>query len=192
MSREDTVADKKIITVFGSSTAQPDTQLYQDARTLGRLLAEAGFTVMNGGYFGTMEAVSRGAKEAGGRVIGITLSLFDQVRPFANRWLDEEIKKKAYLHRLEHLIVQSDGCIGLEGSIGTLSEVFVTWSLLQVKGMNPKPLILMGDRWRRVLRALVQESFVPEDELRTIHVCLTPEETVQVLTEKVSQQKKGI
>ena len=185
------MADRKIISVFGSSTAQPDTQLYQDALTLGRLLAEAGFTVMNGGYFGTMEAVSRGAKEAGGYVIGITLSLFDQARPYANRWLDEEIKKRAYMGRLEHLIVQSDGCIGLEGSIGTLSEVFVTWSLLQVRGMNPKPLILMGDRWRRVLRALLQESFISEDELRTIHVCPTPEETVQVLVEKLSQ-KRGV
>lgn len=119
---------RKIISVFGSSTAQPDTQLYQDALALGRLLAQAGFTVMNGGYFGTMEAVSRGAKEAGGYVIGITLSLFDPGSPVCQPtlWLDEEIKKRAYSSRLEYLIVQSDGCIGLEGSIGTLSEVFVT------------------------------------------------------------------
>ena len=183
------VADERIISVFGSSTAQPDSQVYQDAHTLGRLLAQAGFTVMNGGYFGTMEAVSRGAKEIGGRVIGVTLSLFDKSRPFGNRWLDEEIKKSQYLHRLEHLIVQSDGCIGLEGGIGTLSEVFVTWSLLQVKGMNPKPLILMGDRWRRVLRTLRQESFISENELRTTHVCITPEESVQMLIEKLSRKK---
>lgn len=183
------MAEEKIISVFGSSMAQPDSQVYQDAHTLGRLLAEAGFTVMNGGYFGVMEAVSRGAKETGGKVIGVTLSLFDKSRPFGNRWLDEEIKKRQYLPRLEHLVVQSDGCIGLEGSIGTLSEVFVTWSMLQVKGMNPKPLILMGDRWRRVLRALLQESFIPEDELRTIHVCLTPEESVEMLIEKLSRKK---
>ena len=183
------MAEKKIISVFGSSAVEVDSEAYREARTLGRLLAEAGFVVMNGGYRGTMEAVSRGAKGGGGKVIGITLSLFDPYRPSGNRWLDEEIKKGDYLGRLKHLTIESDGCIALAGSIGTLTEVFATWGLLQVGGMNAKPLILVGDRWRRVLRTLVRESFIPETELRAIHAVVTPEEAVQVLVERLSHNK---
>jgi len=184
------VKDRKVISVFGSSSADPTGKLYGDARTLGRLLAEAGFDVMNGGYHGTMEAVSRGAKEGGGKVIGITLSLFDAYRPSGNQWLDEEIKKSDYMSRLEHLTVDTDGCIALEGNIGTLTEVFVVWSLEEVR-QKPivKPLILVGDRWRRLLRSLVNESFVPQKALGAIHVVLTPQEAVQVLIEKMAQIK---
>jgi uncharacterized protein (TIGR00730 family) len=183
------LAEKKIISVFGSSSAEVGSEAYQDARTLGRLLAEAGFDVMNGGYHGVMEAVSRGAREGGGRVLGITLSLFDPYRPSGNRWLDEEIKKDDYLDRLKHLTMESDGCIALAGSIGTLTEVFATWSLLQVGRMNTKPLILVGDCWRRVVRTLVHESFIPETELHAIHAVVTPEEAVQVLIERLSRDE---
>ena len=183
------MAEKKIISVFGSSAVEVGSEAYREARTLGRLLAKAGFDVMNGGYHGSMEAVSRGAKEGGGKVIGITSSLFDPHRPSGNRWLDEEIRKSDYVDRLKHLTIESDGCIALAGSIGTLTEVFMTWSLLQVGAVNTKPLILVGDRWRRVLRTLVRESFIPETELRTIHAVVTPEEAVQVLIERLSHNK---
>ena len=182
--------ERKVISVFGSSSADPKSELYGNARTLGRLLAEAGFDVMNGGYHGTMEAVSRGAKEGGGQVTGITLSLFDPYRPSGNKWLDEEIKKSDYMSRLEHLTVDTDGCIALEGKIGTLTEVFAVWSLEEI-AQKPivKPLILLGDRWRRLLRSLVNESFVPRKALEAVHVVLTPEEAVQVLVEKLARNK---
>lgn len=96
----------KIISVFGSSQVGEESRDYKEARLLGRLLAEAGFTVMNGGYAGTMEAVSRGAKERGGQVIGVTLQSF--AGRSANRWLDEERKMPTYLTRLEQLTAASD------------------------------------------------------------------------------------
>lgn len=179
--------ETRIICVFGSSSIDVDGEEYREARSLGRLLAEAGFVVMSGGYHGTMEAVSRGAKEGGGRVLGITSSIFDGRRLGANAWVDEEISKGDYLSRLQHLITENDGCIALAGSVGTLTEVFATWSLLQVGVLNPKPLILVGDRWKRTLRTLVHESFIPESGLSTIHAVSTPEEAVQVLIERLSR-----
>ena len=182
--------DQKVISVFGSSRAQVGSEAYEEARTLGRLLAQAGFVVMNGGYSGTMEAVSRGAKEGGGQAVGITTALFDSVRPAPNAYLDREIKKPDYLSRLRYLVEECDGCIGLRGSLGTLTEVSVTWASLQVEGIKPKPLIVVGDHWRRTIRTLVSESFVLERDLSLIHIALTPEEAVQVLTGKLSQLKR--
>src|SRR5437763_866374 len=64
-----------VVTVFGSSRAEHDSPEYRQAYQLGKLLAEAGYVVCNGGYSGTMEAASRGCKDAGGRTIGVTGSM---------------------------------------------------------------------------------------------------------------------
>ena len=72
------------IAVYGSSTAQEGDETYRMAQELGGALARAGADVVTGGYSGVMEACSRGAHEAGGHVIGITVELFESpsiVRP---------------------------------------------------------------------------------------------------------------
>ena len=66
-----------IVTVFGSNAPKEGEADYEQARALGRELAQSGYVVATGGYFGTMEATSRGAKEAGGHVIGVTAAVFD-------------------------------------------------------------------------------------------------------------------
>src|SRR3977135_4290020 len=77
----------KTITVFGSSRPEEGHAEYTEAVELGRALAAKGFAVCTGGYGGVMEGVSRGAREAGGRVLAVTSSFF---RRRANRWVDEE------------------------------------------------------------------------------------------------------
>jgi uncharacterized protein (TIGR00730 family) len=170
---------EKVISVFGSSQVGEGSRGYKEARVLGRLLAEAGFVVMNGGYAGTMEAVSRGAKEGGGRVIGVTLQLF--AHRSANRWLDEETRMPTYLARLEQLIAVSNGCIALKGGVGTLSELGVTWSLLQIKAVPRKPFILLGQHWHRIMDVLSQETFIRPRDFALLQVVETVEETVEAL-----------
>ena len=170
----------KTISVFGSSQVGEGSRDYEEARLLGRLLAEAGFTVMSGGYAGAMEAVSRGAKEGGGRVIGVTLQLF--AHRAANRWLDEEIKMPTYLARLEQLTAASDGCIALKGGVGTLTELSVTWSLLQIRAMPRKPFILLGQHWHRIMAVLSQETFIRPQDFALLRVVETAEEAVEALS----------
>ena len=79
----------KTITVFGSSRPEDGHADYAEALELGRALAAAGFAVCTGGYGGVMEAVSRGARESGGRVLAVTSTFF---RPRANRWVEEETR----------------------------------------------------------------------------------------------------
>ncbi len=80
---------KKTITVFGSSRPEEGHADYTEALELGRALAAAGFAVCTGGYGGVMEGVSRGAREAGGRVLAVTSSFFQS---HANRWVEEETR----------------------------------------------------------------------------------------------------
>ena len=64
---------ERIVTIFGGSKCVEQDPEYGQARRAGALLAEAGFTICTGGYLGVMEAASRGAREAGGRVLGIVM-----------------------------------------------------------------------------------------------------------------------
>src|SRR3990172_1929274 len=108
-----------IVAVFGGSSPQPGEPAYAEAEDVGRLLAESGYTVMTGGYGGTMEAASKGAKAAGGKVIGVTVGLFERSegrRP--NDFIDEVIRYDSLRDRLHHLVAECDAAVALRGGIG--------------------------------------------------------------------------
>jgi len=107
-----------------------------------------------------MEATSRGAKEAGGHVIGVTTSLFDDVRLHPNAYLDEEIKFPTLFQRLHHLVTLADAWVALPGGIGTLSEVALTWSLLQVGEVKRQPFVLVGEMWRATIERFANDRYV--------------------------------
>ena len=108
----------KTIGVFGSSRREEGSDLYRQAYELGGALARAGYAVLTGGYAGSMGAASRGAAEAGGRVIGVTCAIFDPTPP--NPWLTEEIKAPSLLARLGIMLDRADGFVAVRGGIGTL------------------------------------------------------------------------
>jgi len=151
---------RPIAVVFGSNSPQAGDLDYEKARELGGLLAQAGYVIATGGYFGTMEAASRGAKEAGGHVIGVTTSLFDEVRLHPNAYLDEEIKFPTLFQRLHHLVTMADAWVALPGGIGTLSEVALTWSLLQVGEVKRQPFVLVGEMWRATIERFSNDRYV--------------------------------
>jgi uncharacterized protein (TIGR00730 family) len=151
-----------VVTVFGGNALEVDDAGYLEARELGRLLGQAGYTVANGGYYGTMEAVSRGAQEAGAHVIGVTTARFDGHRLEPNQWVDEEIKFPTLFQRLHYLVTCSDALVALRGGVGTLSEVALSWSLIQVGEMPRKPLVLVGPHWRQIMETYHQQSTVKE------------------------------
>src|SRR5215475_14919834 len=110
------------VTVFGGSEPKEGSAAYAEAMELVKLLAEHGHTVLTGGYIGVMEAVSRGAREAGGHVIGVTCEEIEAWRHIkANAWVMEEIRKKTLVERLHALIHESDAALALSGGAGTLT-----------------------------------------------------------------------
>lgn len=152
------------ITVFGGSQPRPGDAPYQQALELGRLLGQAGHTVLTGGYIGTMEAISRGAAEAGGRVIGVTCDEIEAWRPVSpNRWVQEELRFPTLRQRLFTLIEECDAAVVLPGGIGTLAELAEMWSHLQTGAIPSHPLILVGSGWQSVLNSFFQhfDGYVP-------------------------------
>ena len=146
------------VTVFGGSQPKEGEAAYVEARALGRLLAERGHTVLTGGYIGVMEAVSRGAHEAGGHVIGVTCADIERWRPrAANRWVKEEIKRETLVERLHTLIHESDAAFAMPGGTGTLTEIALMWNLMSVESLHRRPLILVGGGWQSTFDQFFRE-----------------------------------
>ena len=152
------------VSVFGGSQPKEDSTAYAEAMELGRLLAERGHTVLTGGYIGVMEAVSRGANESGGHVIGVTCEDIEAWRPIkANSWVMEEIRKKTLVERLHTLIHECDAALALPGGAGTLTEISLLWNLMIVESLHRRPLILVGGGWQSTFDQFFKEfdSYMP-------------------------------
>ncbi|MGW8143264.1 MAG: LOG family protein [Anaerolineales bacterium] len=153
------------ITVFGGSSPLPGEPAYEQAYELGRLIGKAGFTVLTGGYIGTMEAVSRGVAETGGHVIGVTCDEIEAWRPvLPNEWIQEELRFATLKERMYTLIDKCDVALVLPGGIGTVAEFAVMWSQMQVQVIDPRPLIFIGPEWRNYMDHFFTNfgAYVPE------------------------------
>ncbi len=176
------------VTVFGSALPKPDEPAYQTAMTLGRLLAGDGHTVLTGGYYGTMEAVSRGAAEAGGHVIGVTCVEIERWREVtANAWVKEEWQRSTLQDRLMTLIDHCEAAIALPGGVGTLLEVSMMWNRLVIKSITPRPLILVGPGWKITMENFLTHhgAYVLVEDRRFLTFVDTIEEAVEKLHRKI-------
>ena len=145
----------KRITVFGGSTPRPGEPAYQAAFELGARIASHGYDVLTGGYSGTMEAVSRGANEKGGKVYGVTCSDLEVWRPLPpNQWVTEEMRFQTLRERMYALIDHCDIALALPGGIGTLAEIAAMWSSMQTGEISRPPLIIIGDEWREMFEVM--------------------------------------
>jgi uncharacterized protein (TIGR00730 family) len=136
------------ISVFGSSQVRPGDTDYQLGCELGAALAQAGFTVATGGYGGLMEAVSRGAAETGGHVLGVVATAFAGQ---ANEWVHETVVVGKWEDRLLKLIALGDGYVACPGGTGTLVELAVAWEMIHKRIMPPKRLVALGEFWRPIV-----------------------------------------
>ena len=149
----------KTVTIFDSSLPGEGSPAYDQARRLGRRLAESGFAVCNGGYGGLMEASARGAREAGGHTVGVTCRIWPTP---VNPWIVEEVPTQSFLERLMTLVERGDAYIVLPGGTGTLAELALVWEMMN-KGTlaktvgGPKPLLVMIPYWQPVIECLNQE-----------------------------------
>lgn len=169
----------KIIAVFGSGTISENDHIYKQAYKCGRLLAQNKFIVINGAYTGVMEAVSKGAKEASGYVIGVPLTAFR--RDKTNDYLDETIITHSYDERIKTLVNKAEAYLIFKGGIGTLSELFYCWCTAQVGFPHHKPIILIGKDWQSDMQLLAKHFIIPEKDLSLLNYAESPDNAIKLL-----------
>ena len=179
------MAEERIVTIFGGSKCRESDPEYAQAREIGSTLAEAGFTICTGGYLGVMEAASRGAREKGGRVLGIVMNQF-KAEP--NRFLTAKVATDHFYDRLQHLITRSVGFIALKGGMGTVTELSLVWNKLTTRVLPPRPLVLLGECWVPVVDAWKQNLVVSDSDLSMLSFADSAAGACDLIKEKV----KGI
>ncbi len=171
----------KIVTIFGGSKCGPDSDEYKNAKEIGYKLAEAGFTICTGGYLGVMEAASRGARDAGGRVFGIVMNQF---KSEPNRYLTDKVATNHFYERLQNLITRSVGFVAFRGGMGTVTEVSLVWNKLQTGVLDRRPLVLVGDCWPRVVEAWKENLVVSDRDLNYLYFAADADEAAKIIIER--------
>jgi len=172
---------ERIVTIFGGSKCKEADLEYAQARRVGELLAEAGYTICTGGYLGVMEAASRGAREGGGRVLGIVMNQF---KGEPNRYLTDKVATPHFYERLQRLITRSIGFIAIRGGMGTVTELSLVWNKIQTRVIGPRPLVLLGECWPPIVKAWQAHLAVSDEDVAALDFARTPEEAVTIIQAK--------
>jgi uncharacterized protein (TIGR00730 family) len=172
------------VVVFGSSRARPADPAYALTERMGRLLAERGFSVLTGGGLGLMEAANKGAIEAGGISMGLSIDLPSEQA--ANRHLNKLVTFRYFFVRKVMFVKYSVGFVIAPGGFGTLDELFEAVTLVQTHRTRPFPIVLLGVAyWRGLLDWLrataVEGGAVTSAELGLLRLVDTPEEVLDHL-----------
>lgn len=178
--------NEKIVTIFGGSKCKEDSAVYQQAYEVGAGLAEAGYTICTGGYLGVMEAASKGAREKGGRVLGIVMNQF---KSEPNRFLTDKVATDHFYDRLQNLIMRSVGFVALRGGMGTVTEISLVWNKLQTGVIDKAPLVLVGDCWKEVVECWQQNLVVSDSDVGLLTFAETSQEAVNAILNETSKQK---
>ncbi|MEX1068444.1 MAG: LOG family protein [Patescibacteria group bacterium] len=175
------MAKFKKITIFGFADAKEGDKVWKDSFAVSKLLAENGYTIINGGGPGVMKAATLGAHAGGGKVIGVSFYPKDaplfEGRDKTNE-VDEEIVTEHYLERTLKLLGMGDAYITFKGGTGTLSEFGMAWGLARLYFGHHKPFILYGDFWREMLEAFEKNMYIRGEELKVYRIADSPEKVL--------------
>ena len=175
------------IGVMGSARLSETDDRWAQANQLGALLAGKGFVIVTGGYGGLMAAVSRGANEVGGRVVGLPMQHWTNVKP--NQWNVDLRWSSNYGMRLNHLL-SCDGVIALPGGVGTLSEMAIVWAASQTEG-RALPLVLLGDCWPPIIQSMRENLILSDGDFNLLRFAASPEEAVREIQKGLLEKRIG-
>jgi uncharacterized protein (TIGR00730 family) len=149
----------RAVSVFGSARTPREHPEYAAGLALGSALAEAGFAVITGGGPGAMEAVNRGASEAGGVSVGLGIELPFEQR--LNDWVDIGLNFRYFFARKTMFVKYAQAFVILPGGFGTLDELFEALTLVQTRKVTRFPVILFGTDYWSGLVGWIRDTLVP-------------------------------
>lgn len=164
---------------FGGAAWTEAEEPYKDAYSVAKILAENGYHIVNGGGPGVMKASTEGAHAGGGKALAITYHPnkvkrhYEGVDP-ANKF-DEEIITLDYFDRTKVMLQNTDLHIVFKGSLGTLSELGMTWISSWIHEPNSKPIILYGEFWKEFLATFKKVMKCTDAEIDHLKVLSSPD-----------------
>jgi uncharacterized protein (TIGR00730 family) len=188
----------RAVSVFGSARTPRDRPEYALAERIGAGLARAGYGVITGGGPGLMEAVNKGASEAGGISIGLGIELpFEQG---INDWVDIGLQFRYFFARKTMFVKYAQGFVVLPGGFGTMDELFEAVTLVQTHKVTSFPVILVGTEYWGGLLAWLRERMLSDEKIGTADLDLIqltdePDEVVAIVqaadAERTAREARG-
>jgi uncharacterized protein (TIGR00730 family) len=195
------------IVFFGSArttAAGPMGRYYQDAETLARLITQWSmslpadahrYVICSGGGGGIMEAANRGAAQAGGKTIGLNISLPHEQQ--ANSYITPELGFEFHYFFMRKLWFAqlARGLVAFPGGFGTLDEVMEILTLTQTHKLERRiPVILYGpEYWNEIInfKALLRHGVISAEDLTLFEFADTPEAALRLLQSHLESHADG-
>ena len=182
------------VAIFGSSHINDDHPLFKEAYNVCKKLAEAGYTIVNGGGPGVMRAATQGALAGGGKVVGITFEAdkgmhFEGRDPFNK--MDIEIKTRNYVERTLTLLKEGQVYVVFNGGTGPISEFGMAWGLAKLYFGHHKPLVLYGKYWGNIIKTFKENMFMRPEELEVYKIVENSDAVLQAILDFETELKKG-
>jgi uncharacterized protein (TIGR00730 family) len=174
----------KNIAFFGDANVSKNDSVYKGAFEVAKTLASEGYTIVNGGGPGVMNASTQGAEEIGGETLSVTFSPTD-APGYEGRYVgnitDIEIKTTNYIERMFKLLEHADCFIIFKGGSGTISEFGTAWVLGKIYYGHHKPFILFGEHWVEIVDAIKKNMNVDSQEMGVFEIVRKKEEVLPVI-----------
>jgi uncharacterized protein (TIGR00730 family) len=183
--------DRPAVSLFGSARVHEGHPVYEEAREVGRLFAEAGFAVVTGGGPGVMEAANRGAKEGGGLSVGFNIELPHEQHE--NPYLDIELNFNHFYARKTMFVKAAEGFVIFPGGFGTLDEFFEALTLIQTGKVLHFPVVLFDrDYWQGLLDWLrerpLADGTISAEDIELLRLTESPAEAVALVVDAYEQR----
>lgn len=174
----------KNIAFFGDANIAPSDPTYKDAFEIAKTLAKEGYTIVNGGGPGVMNASTQGAEEGGGETLSVTFNPKD-APGYEGRYVgnvtDREIVTTNYIERMFKLIEHADIYLIFKGGSGTISEFGTAWVLAKLYYGHHKPFILYGKHWIPIVDAIHKGMNIDDQEMAAFEIATHREEILPMI-----------
>ena len=185
------------ISIFGSARTPNTHNNYKLACEIAQRIVDLGFGIITGGGPGIMEAANKGAQEAGGASVGLTIDL-----PFEennNKYIDKDrmIKFDYFFVRKVMFVKYAQAFVVLPGGFGTLDELMEAITLIQTSKIKKIPIILVGTSfWSGLIdwlkqTLLEQNSTISEGDLDLFSCVDKADEVIDLLKQYYSETDTG-
>lgn len=182
------------ISIFGSARLKKNSIYYKKAVNAAEMVAENGFGVITGGGPGIMEAANKGAMTAGGKSVGLAITLMHEqgVNEFVNP--KYEINFKYFFVRKVMFVKYAQGFIVFPGGFGTLDELFETLTLIQTLKIEKIPIVLVGKEYwdglgQWIEKQLLEGGFISDEDTSLFKITDDEEEAVKHICEFYQTRK---